>query len=93
MAPSLSQALDLFNGENLQSKLKNGDGTVAQLVKSKKPDPEAVEELFLTALARRPTAKELSDTLKIVGQSPSRDEGLQDVLWALINSKEFMFNH
>jgi uncharacterized protein DUF1549/uncharacterized protein DUF1553 len=93
MAPSLSQALDLFNGETLQNKLKNGEGTVAQLVKSGKPDREIVEELFLSALARRPTQKELDDVLKVVPQAPSREEAMQDVLWALINSKEFMFNH
>ena len=50
-------------------------------------------ELFLRALSRRPTAKELEATSKIVAGSPKRDEGMQDVLWALINSKEFMFCH
>lgn len=93
MAPSLSQALELFNGENLQGKLKHPDGTVSQLLKSGKPDLEIIDELFLRALARRPTAKELLDTQKIVSTSPSREEGMQDVLWALINTKEFMFNH
>ncbi|HTE18761.1 MAG TPA: hypothetical protein VK689_10320, partial [Armatimonadota bacterium] len=61
--------------------------------KSGKPDGEIVEELFLRALARRPTANELADVLKVIPTAPSRDEALQDVLWALINSKEFMFNH
>jgi len=92
-APTMSQALDLFNGEALQGKLKSDEGTVAQLIKSGKPDGEIVEELFLRALARRPTANELADVLKVIPTAPSRDEALQDVLWALINSKEFMFNH
>jgi hypothetical protein len=92
-APSMSQALELFNGETLQGKLKNPEGTLALLLKSGKPDAAVIEELFLTALARRPTQKELADTLKVVAGSPSRDEAMQDVLWALINSKEFMFNH
>jgi hypothetical protein len=93
MAPSMSQALDLFNGEGLQSKLKNPEGVVAQLVKSGKSDPEIVEELFLRAFSRRPTPAELQATLKAVAQAPNMDEAMQDVLWALINSKEFMFNH
>jgi len=92
-APSMSQALDLLNGETLQSKLKSPDGTVAQLFKSGLPDPKLVEELFLTALARRPTPKELGGTLRLLSQAPTRLEGAQDLLWALINSKEFMFDH
>jgi hypothetical protein len=89
----MSQALDLFNGEALQAKLKSPDGIVASLVKSGKSDREVVEELFLRALARRPTEAEVAGILKVVPQSPSRGEAMQDVLWALINSKEFMFNH
>jgi hypothetical protein len=92
-APSMSQALDLLNGEALQSKLKNPEGALARLLKSGLPDSRILEELFLTALSRRPAPKELSDTLKVLPQAPSREVGMQDVLWALINSKEFMFNH
>ena len=92
-APSMSQALDLLNGEALQSKLKNPDGYLARLLKSGLQDARVIEELFLTALARRPSPKELADTLRLLPQAPSRQEGMQDLLWALINSKEFMFNH
>lgn len=93
MAPSMSQALELFNGETLQGKLKSGDGAVAQLAKSGKSNEQVLEELFLRALARRPTPKEQSDILKVLAQTDKREEVLQDVLWALINTKEFMFNH
>jgi hypothetical protein len=92
-APSISQALDLFNGEALQAKLKSPDGVLAGLLKSGKPDVEIVEELFLRAFARRPAKKELAAVLTTLAASPSREEGMQDVLWALINSKEFMFAH
>jgi hypothetical protein len=92
-APSMSQALELFNGETLQGKLKSGDGAVAQLAKSGKPNEQVLEELFLRTLARRPTPKEQSDILKVLSQADKREEVLQDVLWALINTKEFMFNH
>lgn len=92
-APSISQALELFNGDSLQGKLKDGSGALAQLLKSGKKDPEIIEELFLRAFARRPTAAELESVQKSIAQAPSRDEGVQDLLWALINSKEFMFNH
>jgi hypothetical protein len=93
MAPSMSQALELFNGEALQGKLKHPEGAVALLAKSDKSDVAALEELFLRALARRPTPKEQADLLKVLGQAENREEVLQDILWALINTKEFMFNH
>lgn len=93
MAPSISQALELFNGENLQAKLKSGEGALAQLLQGGKKDPEIIEELFLRALSRRPTAKEMEVVQKIAASAPNREEGMQDVLWALINSKEFMFCH
>ncbi len=91
--PTLSQALELFNGEALQGKIKSGDGRLSGLVRAGKKDPEIVEELFLAAFARRPSEKELADCLRAVAAAPNREEGLQDVLWALLNSKEFMFNH
>ncbi|MGV3724783.1 MAG: DUF1549 and DUF1553 domain-containing protein, partial [Actinomycetota bacterium] len=93
MAPSMSQALELFNGETLQGKLKHRDGAVAQLAKSGKSNEQVLEELFLRTLARRPTAKEQADLLRVLGTTEKREEVLQDVLWALINTKEFMFNH
>lgn len=92
-APSLTAALDLYNGEALQGKLKHGEGKLARLLKSGKKDPEIIEELYLTAFARRPDARELAAVQQALAQAPNRDEGMQDVLWALLNSKEFMFNH
>ena len=92
-APSMSQALELFNGESLQGKLKNGQGAVAQLCKREKNDAAVIEELFLRAFSRRPTDKEAAAILRAVIGAPNREEAMQDVLWALLNSKEFMFNH
>jgi len=93
MAPSMSQALELFNGETLQGKLKHAEGAVALLAKSGKSNDEVLDELFLRTLARRPTAKERADLIKVLAPAEKREEVLQDVLWALINTKEFMFNH
>jgi hypothetical protein len=90
--PSLSQALDLFNGDGLQEKLKHPEGTVARLLKSDLTDAQVVQELFLAAQARRPNPTELAESLRAIHAAPGRAEGVQDVLWALINSKEFMFN-
>lgn len=92
-APTVSQALDLFNGEALQGKLKHPEGVINQWIRSGKSDAEILEELYLRTLSRRPDATELDAIRKALAQTPKREEGLQDVLWALINTKEFMFNH
>jgi hypothetical protein len=92
-APSMSQALELLNGEALQSKLKNSDGALARLLKSNPADACVIEDLFLRALSRRPTPKEKADLVRLLPTAPSREEAMQDVFWALINSKEFLFNH
>ncbi len=92
-APSLSQALELLNGEALQAKLGAPDGLVSRLLRVGQPDQQLIAELFLTALSRPPTPKELADVRKLIAPSPNRTEALQDVLWALINTKEFMFHH
>lgn len=91
--PAISQALALLNSAALQEKLKANDGILAALLKSGKPDAEILETLFLRSLARRPTPAESRRLLELVAQTPKRDEAWQDVLWALLNSKEFLFNH
>jgi hypothetical protein len=63
------------------------------LLKEKKPASAIVEELYLTAFSRRPTAAELKRTLDYVGGLDDKKKALEDVLWVIVNSKEFMFNH
>jgi len=92
-APSLSQALEFFNGDALQAKLRHPGGFAATLVKSGRPEGEIVEELYLRALARRPTPAEAEAVRGALHRSPNLQEGVQDLLWALLNTKEFMFQH
>lgn len=91
--PAISQALAMLNSTVIQDKLKSGDCVLNALLSSKKSDNEILETLFLSALARRPTAAESKALLAMVAAAPKREEGFQDVLWALLNSKEFLFNH
>jgi hypothetical protein len=90
---TLAQVLLLANSEEIEERLRAGDGLVAKLVQAKKPTPMAVEELYLTAYARRPTKAELGKAVAYVEKQQDRQQGLQDVLWVILNSKEFMFNH
>jgi hypothetical protein len=90
---TLAQVLLLANSEEVENRLRAGDGLVAKLVKAKKPTPEVVEELYLTAYARRPTKAEQEKTVAYVEKQQNRQQALEDVMWVILNSKEFMFNH
>ena len=64
---------------------------LASLVKGKATDEAAVEELFLGTLSRKPTDKEKDEAVKYIKGEKIRTTALQDVLWALINTREFVF--
>lgn len=90
---TLSQVLLLANSEEIENKIAAGDGRIAKFVKDKKPPADAIDELYLSSLSRPPTAAEKNKTLGYVDQQANKQQALEDVLWALLNSKEFMFNH
>ena len=90
---TLSQVLLMANSEEVENKISAGEGRLAKLVKEKKPSREIIEELYLTAFARRATPEEMQKNLAHVEKEKSPQQGLEDVLWAILNSKEFMFNH
>jgi hypothetical protein len=90
---TLAQVLLLSNSDEIENKLANGEGRVAKLVKEKVADDEAIGELYLAALSRPPTPEELGKTTVYVSSATSRQQALEDVLWSLLNTKEFMFNH
>ena len=88
---NLAQALHTLNGDVVATKVADASGRVAALAAAAKPVPEAVEELYLATLSRPPTAPEAAAAAEIVAACPTPTEGLQDLLWALINSKHFLF--
>ncbi len=90
---TLAQVLLLSNSEEIENKIAAGNGRVARLVREKKPIRDAIEELYLAAYARYPRPEELNRTLGHVEGQANRQQALEDVLWAIINTKEFMFNH
>jgi hypothetical protein len=90
---TLAQVLLLANSDEIESKIAASDGTLARMLKAKKPHRDIVEELYLTAYARRPSAEEMRRTLAHVERLPNKQQALEDVLWAILNTKEFMFNH
>ena len=88
---NLSQALHTLNGDILAGKIANKSGRVSTLVAAKKPHAEIVTELYLATLNRPPTDPEMAATHSFLAASPSPQECYEDLLWALVNSKQFLF--
>jgi hypothetical protein len=90
---TLAQVLLLANSDDIENKLAAGDGRIAKLVEAKTPPEAIIETLYLSAFARRPTDAERTTTLTYVQSQTDQRQALEDVLWAILNSKEFAFNH
>jgi hypothetical protein len=88
--PTLGQSFALITGASIDNKLKAEENRVGRLLKAEKSDAEILEELFLAALSREPTAKEREQFLAYVRSKPDRRAALEDWVWALINTKEFL---
>ena len=92
--PSVVQALHLMNSNSLQAKLSSGKGVAAKLAASVLPEPDVVKEIYLSAYSRLPDADELQIALRFFSApGATRATAIQDLLWALVNSAEFVFNH
>lgn len=89
----LTQVLHLANSDKLQAKIGATTGRVASLLKSGLSDREILEELYLATLTRLPTADERDTATEYLAAVPARQEGLEDLLWALLNCPEFIMNH
>jgi hypothetical protein len=90
---TLPQVMHLLNGDTLAQRLRADRGTVARLLATKLDDRLLIDELYLTVLSRSPTETERGVGVSYFRDSPSRAEGAEDLMWALINSQEFLFNH
>jgi len=92
MEPNLGQALHLMNGENVHAKVKEG-GVVKRLLDEKKTPPQVINELYLRSVSRRPTEDEHKAIETQLAGVKDPGPPLEDVFWALLNSREFLFNH
>jgi hypothetical protein len=90
---SLPQVLHLAMSPEIERKISNPKGRVAQLVERKLSADGAVTELYLAAFARVPTMAEQGLASKYLQAQPNLRRGLEDLCWALINTREFMYNH
>ena len=91
---NMLQALHFLNSKSIQGRVVNANGRAALLTRLKISDAEVVTELYLWSIARRPSTAEsklATDYLK--NHAERRAEAVQDLFWALLNSREFLLVH
>jgi len=91
--PSLSQALHLLNGNSISGKISQGKVVDSMLKEDKLSAEQIIDELYVRSLTRLPTDEEKKQLLVSVSEAPDEQQGLEDVFWAVLNSREFVFNH
>ncbi|MCG3199991.1 MAG: DUF1549 domain-containing protein [Candidatus Omnitrophica bacterium] len=91
--PTLAQTLHLINGDTVQAALAATGGRVEALAQPEIPPASACEDLYLAAFSRPPTAEERRQLSDYVAGSTDRRAALEDMMWSVFNSKEFVFNH
>lgn len=102
---SLAQSLHLMNASDVKAKLTASNGRAERLVKEDKPESQRIREIYLAAFSREPAPEEVRIAEKYLSQ-PRTDaqgkpldskrairQGYEDLLWAIINTKEFLYNH
>jgi hypothetical protein len=102
---SLSQSLHLLNSADLKAKVSGPNGRADRLMKANGTDAEKIRSLYLTAFARLPSAEEMQEAEGYLKRSVTDAAGqpldpakakrrsLEDLIWALLNTKEFFYNH
>ena len=90
--PTLSQALHMINGDSVHGKIAQGK-LIQSWLEQKKEPADVIQTLYVRCLNRKPTAEEQSRLLATVEAAANPEQGLEDLFWALLNSREFLFNH
>jgi hypothetical protein len=88
----LSQALHLLNGATVNSKIKSGK-VVDRMLEQKLSPEEIITEIYLRSVARKPTPQEMESLIAAVQSQKNSRAALEDIFWAVLNSREFVFNH
>jgi hypothetical protein len=90
---NLAQALQLINGPTVNEKVRNPNNRLGKLLAAKASDTEILTDLYYAALARPPFDDEQTVALGHVAKAADKRKAWEDVLWALINTREFLFRH
>ena len=91
---SFAQALHLMNSEEISNKVRSRDGAARRLARSNKAPRDVIDELYLSTLSRYPNEKERALMLKFFADvGDDRTGAVEDVLWAILNTRGFVYNH
>jgi hypothetical protein len=90
--PNLSQALHLLNGDTVNTKIAQGKLVPTRLKEGKTPE-QIAEEIYIRCLSRKPTEREAAALKEVVDNEQNKQQALEDIFWATLNSREFVFNH
>ncbi len=90
--PSLSQSLHLLNGPTVEGKIAQG-GLINNLLKAGKTPEQIIETIYVRSLSRKPTADEKIKLAALITDPKNPQQPLHDIFWAVLNSREFVFNH
>ena len=93
--PSMVQVLHISNGSTVNEKLAADGNRLSRWLTDFKNDSELIDEIFLTSLSRLPEPSERQEIGAVLAEAPpdERRKVLEDVVWAIVSSREFMFNH
>jgi hypothetical protein len=83
----------MLAGSTFTSKISQEGGRLDRMVKSAASDSQIIDEFYLAALTRFPSPEEKAELLKSLDQQSSRREALAEVVWAIVASREFAYNH
>ena len=92
LEPNLVQTLHMINASYINDKVRGGT-TVATALKGARDNDEALDRLFIRTLGRTPTTTERAKAITAFTENKDPRDASQDVLWALLTSREFYFNH
>lgn len=90
---TLSQVLLLANSDEIERKLQDDKARIGRLVREQRSSYQIVEEIYLAAFSRYPTPQEIFATAGYIDRDPNPRKGAEDVMWSVLNSREFLFNH
>jgi hypothetical protein len=90
---TVARVLELKNGPFIRTKIRTPDNRLGKLLARKLPAASILDELFLATLARPPLPEECQAALDLVEKTTDKREAWEAVLWALLNTNEFLFRN
>jgi hypothetical protein len=90
---NLAQALQLINGPTINDKVRNPNNRIGRMLKEKASEAEMLNELYLATLSRLPNPENVQVALEHIARAQDKRKAWEDIQWALLNAKEFLFRH